>query len=1553
MVKIFSYHVLYEDIRNNLMKFMEKSFMPYTLMSLGSEMGCMYAETLIKIIFDLEDEENENFPSVAYEISLSLERIFKTVKERALTPGEKCFFVDIITSMGYDSFSSTDIFGRLNELKENLLKLVFLNERYNLTFKFEQFINLSKEDIGIHIIEKMFIQENDYEYIYRNIFKPYCEEFVLDFKLLICDFVQKWSTQQLSFTQDFQRGNLKDKIDRICNIIENIDDSMLQIKTLQHLVDAVSFEWPKKLTQSVYTLLTDTSISKDIKNNLADCCKLSNIRQIVKNYKDLSYDIKEIIKNRNEFEYFIQSLSVSSSSINVEILAKDIMKLCQLRHSYCKLSESFNITYDYIYEQLWIPHLIQWRYSEFEKKEPTQWLFNLPNNEAKVAVAKYSVEYLLKIYECGQEKLKSSEEIICYFKTLSVIKSFILNYLFKIKKYKLIFDKVVSIESLYSCFKILVPQTFFLETPKETANFINVLISNYNIEDWENMLKVIKITNMDNVLAYQYLLNACLENGKIGQVSEILFTLSFDRCLLTSKMISMIKVVLDKTFLKLYEAWSEKSFDIIQFSNIVLLALKVFMIEGNGSDKTNFYDIIAFSTYHKFLNTVINIVNSKDVYTLQDDTVEFMNTSDYINWELHSLSHLQKECKLDYYMAFNPKSKLFTRSCLQLPMNGEYNIETLLYIAASLVEYEKLDQIKFRDYIDGWKNLFNQLLIDGQFFDVFNLLEIYNTLVISKKENIYVDEIIKHSAVGLLERILLIPDCDLELATGLISTISERYIPSILQEIRNRLKTNTNPRVYINLCELVSMIYHKIPQIGIIEMLEKKYDESLWKRKFSKFGFNYSNIMTFNEIVSSLVRFNVPNNIAHEYCIYNNINFNLFCLQFALESCLYTSELLEMNDHIKYIEQLKKTSTLISGIIINEDHIILIQETIMKMSPYNHEGLLLLIDKLLQFTKVKNISDDLKYLFYNWKNVIDFLISYGKRSAEILSIECNWLSSLKLSLGNEVLSTTSFDSIESIQLVGEMSIIEFQVMEEERESARKRMPQCAIQRLPFHLLCCTSENEMKELVYPVVSNEINIHNIFKWINIIVNTKSILCFSQSECIITAIKKRIKYVEENNIFVGDFDRNLIISIINFIDVSNITTVVKYSLLYIGNLRNLIIKIAYLNIFKEVIKTNIKLLEDDKQEEFLKYEKELSKKIIKYSIEKILSDNGLFNQESKEFFYNGNINEMICFIYNNSIDWNNYQDRISKMKACKMITEVIGYDISSIHTTIIDKLLIQNTITQINDPDATINISDEVLSINQEVSNRFECDIWYDDVNVSQIVYILSAGNYNNMIKKMFSILNKDPKILPGGIITYIRVLICICRMYPRDGKKYECFKAKKSQVLTVLKGSYYYHMLSSINVNCKITDLINDKKMLEILKQLQNCPVHSMERDFVILNIIRDYLKKSPEYPTYMKTYIPRMIMGRQFFMVNCILSDTYSPITSDHMGSNILQFVLKTIEGILKQNVNNNDIIEDMLRFLMKHSISFGYSRPPRETGLFSSGNDMSKIAHYILNPTGN
>lgn len=1566
MISIFSYHALDKSIRNNVMEFMERNFIPYALMVLGGDVGCMYADTLVQVITDLEDEGNENYSSIAYDISLSLERISQLLKKGISSPSGKSLFVNVRTNMGYDSFLSTDTFGRLNILKENLVKLLHLKERYNLSFEYEKFVNLSKEDIGVQIVEKMLMKDDEFEFTYTQVFKPYCSEFRLDFKSLICDFVQRWSAQQIAFVGDIQGGLPKSKIGSICRLIGRIDDPALQIKALKYLVDAVPFNWPEELVQSVYKILTDTNIAKDIKSDLTDRCKLAEICHIVKIYRDIPFDIEKIIKNRREFEYLIQSMSINCGpTINVEVLAKDALKLYNLRNSYCRESLPFEINYDYIYEQLWIPYLIQWKFSLYEKKEPMQWLFNLPNIEAQQAVAKYSVEYILDIYKGGRQKIKSSEEIASYLKTLTVVRSLIINYLSKIKKYQSILDKINSIESLYLRFKILKSPTFFLETPQEASNFINELISTYGIENWDDMLKIINITKMDNVLAHQYLLNSCVENDKISQVSSILFNLSLNPHLLTPEMISMIKGILDNVFLKLNVAANERSFDLSNFVNMVMLELKVFMVKGDLSYASNFDAFLAFSGYYKFLSIINDMVDSKDIVNSQDDTIEAMDVSDSnvkkdVDWETHPLTHLQKAIKLKYHITLNPRSRPFTRNNLQLPMNGEYNIETLLSIAESLVVIPHDDEecvddngVKTKEYLEGWKNAFNQLLMDGQFFDVFNLIEIFNTLPFSNEDDVRVSEIVKHSAVGLLEKVLLIPDCDLEFATGVISSIPEKFVPSILQELNICLKSNSNPRVHINLCELVSMVYHKIPQVGMIEMLTKKYDESFWKRKLIKFGFNYSSKMTIHEVISSLVRCNVPHDIAHEYCVYNRLDLNSFHLQCALESCLYSSELLDTNDSLKHAEQLKRISTLLSIVVITKEHLQQIQETIMKMSPYNHEGLLLLIDKTLQLTKEEGIPDEFKHLVYDWKIVIDFVMSYGKRSGEILPNECNWLSSLKSSYTNGVPSSTSFGSVESNQSIGEMSMIEFEAMEEKREAARKRMPQCAIQRLPFHLLCCTSEEEMKQFVRPVVFNEINIHNAYRWIGIIINTDSVLRLSQSECIFTAINKRIKYAEENNIHVGEVDRDWILSAVNAVDISKVANIIMYSSRYTINLKNLTIKIAYLDILKEVASNAADLLEGNKKEEILKYKKELSKRIVKYSVEKILSENGILDQETKKYVSCDNINDMICYIYSNYIDWNNYQDRTSKMEACKSIAEITNVNLSSLHSTIIDGLLIQETVPQVGDPDATLNMSAEVVPVNHEVGNRLECDILDDDANVSKIVNILRTSDYSHMIKKMFSILNRDPKGLPGGIATLIRVILCICRMYPRDGKKVDCFKAEKSQVITVLKGAYYYHMLSAINVNCRMVDLMSSDKILEILKQLQNSPVHSTEKDFVVVNIIRDYLKQSPEYPTHMRTYIPRMIMGRQFFLAKSILDDPSAVITSDHMGCNILQYVLKTIEGILNQNPNNSEVIEDMLRFMMKYSISFGYPRPPRETGLFPKNQAMSKIAHYILNPTGN
>uniref|UniRef100_A0A0N5CF96 RING-type domain-containing protein n=1 Tax=Strongyloides papillosus TaxID=174720 RepID=A0A0N5CF96_STREA len=585
--------------------------------------------------------------------------------------------------------------------------------------------------------------------------------------------------------------------------------------------------------------------------------------------------------------------------------------------------------------------------------------------------------------------------------------------------------------------------------------------------------------------------------------------------------------------------------------------------------------------------------------------------------------------------------------------------------------------------------------------------------------------------------------------------------------------------------------------------------------------------MTLDDVIYSLIRCNVPHDIAHEYSVYYGIDLNTFRLQCALESCLYSSELLEMNETAKHAEQLKCSSTLLSISSITKEHFPQIEDAIMKMSPCNHEGILLLIDKALEIFSDDNESNPVVVQLHDWRFVISFVMSYGKRSSEILPIECTWLSTLKPILGTG--SSISFNSVESNQSVGELSMIEYEFMEEKREAARKRMPQCAIQRVPFHLLCCKDEKDVKQYVSPVIFNEMNINNVGKWINLIVNTKSVLHLNQSECIFTAINKRIRYVDENDIHVGEIDRGWITFAIQCVDESKVATIVRYSSKYAIHLKNLNIKIPFLYILKDIVYATADLLEGDKKEELEKYGKELARRIVKYSVEKILSDNKLLDEEAKGYLSAGKIPELIHYVYGSLIDWNNYQDRRIKMEACMEIARITDINLSSIHATIIDELLVQDTVSQVGDPDATLNTTTDIDigTINQGVENRLECSILDDDANVSKIVHILCTGDYSEMVKKMFGILNKDPKILPGGIITLIKIILCICRLYPRKGEKPECFKAKKSQVLIALKGAYYYHMLTTINVNCRMVDLMTENNILEILKQLQNSPVHSNE------------------------------------------------------------------------------------------------------------------------------
>uniref|UniRef100_A0A0K0FKY2 J domain-containing protein n=1 Tax=Strongyloides venezuelensis TaxID=75913 RepID=A0A0K0FKY2_STRVS len=241
ILKVFSFIALDKNFRSDLMKFMEKDFMPYVLMLNGSRIGCAYAEALVKVIDSLEYEEGEDYSSIAYCISLSLDSISKCLKERALTPSEKCLFVDIRTSMGFDSYNERNVLGTLNMRKENLLKIVQLKKHFNLLLKYNEFIRLSNEDICVYIVEKMLLMEDEMETIYLGVLKPYCQEYVLDRKSLICDFVGKWSAKQTFITGNDRVGMLKNKVSLICKLVRKIIHSILQIGCLQDLADAVPY----------------------------------------------------------------------------------------------------------------------------------------------------------------------------------------------------------------------------------------------------------------------------------------------------------------------------------------------------------------------------------------------------------------------------------------------------------------------------------------------------------------------------------------------------------------------------------------------------------------------------------------------------------------------------------------------------------------------------------------------------------------------------------------------------------------------------------------------------------------------------------------------------------------------------------------------------------------------------------------------------------------------------------------------------------------------------------------------------------------------------------------------------------------------------------------------------------------------------------------------------------------------------------------------------------------------------------------------------------------
>uniref|UniRef100_A0AC35TQ06 Clathrin heavy chain n=1 Tax=Rhabditophanes sp. KR3021 TaxID=114890 RepID=A0AC35TQ06_9BILA len=1531
--------------RKELFTFMEDEVVPFLLSKIGKLAGDAYVGTILEIISDLEFKESAQFPSNVCYISGTMDRVWNSMKKMTVTPEERVNFTLYKLEMPYDSYDKSCATGRLNIVKGNLSKMLHLKDVYNIDVRYGKFVKMSDGDIGLHLIEQM-LSCDAYDLAYQQIFMPFCKEYKLDGKQLICNYVKSWTHFENGRSNSASTYSLI-KLTRCCGLIDKIADPLLQTRTLEFMTVALPYSWPPELTKSVNNVLGDRSVDKSLKDNLKNSCIFSEMCFIIKKYCQIPACISDVVQKSQLFAVFLRSLIFYQTKSSVESVAGDLFKIWQLRNQYIHDDEAIGI--DDVYVTMWSAVFYKWKHFEAQSEDPFVWINKLPSDNAKKVIARNAVQELLVGYKFSFVEFATKEGNSVYLRHLKLGKKLILKYLIHEEEHKKNFTDITSILDLYENYTILQSYLFMESTSVKKTEWIPSLIDAYGIDHWKQIVHIANIARMDLSLAFKCLLQQAVTEGKLENIVDMIYHISLEKRCINGKLLEYIRGALDNTFPKVFDVYGNSSLaKVKRFVEPLRLALPV--IIAKSDPMTQLGDIRAFNIYFSFLEIVYRYCDgdARSDMIMDDD---MMDTSEVVkvvgtDYTKHPMFRVLRPMKKTISTITNSKSKPFSVLNLQHPTNEETIIENLLKVAGSLPESLFVGSQEIVEFVQEWNTLFSNLMMDNQLYDILVLANMYQTLDLGQPSNDGVVEIHRNASINLLEHILAIPDCDLESAVAIIVSYPEQACEKFLNEIRNRVK-QSNLRSMINLCNLANLVKHRLSNLQIAQLLATKYDEYTWKRKLGKFGVNYSSGMDVEMMVREMVRKNVPPSFAQEYCDYFELDYNTFHLKCALESALFSSEMLETNQMDKFKEQLLITENLLKLPVIIKEHYDLMFVAISDASPYNHEVVRLLINTAVTSPAVDELEEDNKVKLRDLMTAIDFVSSYKKSNSELFGTECQWFSNLRSfpsSFNKSVISNGT--SVENERSVCEMSMLNYHEMEEKREASAKKMPLCAVQRLPFHLLC---SEDYKNLVTPFIAHDVNIHNVHLWINLIESTKTILKISRAEVCIKALLKRMMMVNEKNLTISSFEVNDLKNIIITSTPTKISNIVYQLSKHTMTFKNLRVKLEYLEMLRSVCDESNLLNKKAPSKELQDYSDGLTRKIKRCKTEKFLEDGQLITEDIKEFCAAGNkIDALIKFIYTRCIDWNNREDRMRKMECCRLIALENHVDLNSINLSLIDDWLCVDQTTSIVDPDATFDTSAEAMDIKVE-DNQLMCGIYDDDADVNKIVYILRSGEHNQVIKKMFAYFKKDPNTLPGGIKTFIKLLFSISRLYPEDNIQNEIFCMSRMAIYKILTNSFYVDLMRNLNINVKLRDLASNQDiMIDHMTQLVKSPVTTAEKAFAILCIGRDF--KKAHYFENIKPFLPYMVSSKKSFMNQMaltILSDDKRNVTTSMVGQNVVLFAMKTVEAMLRHNHN----LGELFYFFTKYSVEAGGIRSNKEVQLFKRNPRMHQLSQLVVNPT--
>nr|CAD2205614.1 unnamed protein product [Meloidogyne enterolobii] len=855
---------------------------------------------------------------------------------------------------------------------------------------------------------------------------------------------------------------------------------------------------------------------------------------------------------------------------------------------------------------------------------------------------------------------------------------------------------------------------------------------------------------------------------------------------------------------------------------------------ANGDELID-YSINIISSFKEVLPKLIDWSVQLEEITLAQS---FFTIIRYVNLFSFILNQINKETDTIPNVSFRPSSvepnkslvEKLQRTSIQMytldhrmgvlfPQNEGVFADSLAVVRAisavgpSVVE-PPFDSVQNDDYAKeeckSWEKLFSLLSNSHVLLEVYarqfaNTLPCFNS---NKQLHTIALTDIDRRIFNACKKIFSFPVADLHLAAHLLFSLSKTNMFKTLKDLRTWALTKKNVRYTLNLirASLFVLIYTS-QELTTIKQVASWFDSTLWQKRLFKQGVNLGNTQLKRETVFDLcaefAKLILPSSILKEYCDETNgVDTASILLNYGIELCKFSSCLSGPSNTERFALCIETAKQSFEYVRAEEKSLLIINQTIRDICPYNYEALEILVNKMKEIlesgVRLDEIADRINDAYMLFK----FLKTYT-RQGSIAPIEIRWYRHF---VNPKYFDTSLLTKSGPIEAFDDTcgSVLNQTTISGGQENQQKEMsllteaslPPSSQKRLPYHIFTLEEKEPIERWQMPFIYSEVSIQNVQLWVSLIENTKCFLQHSRTSLLVAAINSHVKDIVKYNRELEDVDvedmENLIYESHNRLSIlKGLST--RFQKISLGKTKIGLIGMCC-NILQKWTKNAKELQISPKEvDQFTQNSQTLLQVLAVLKTEFLLEKNQLLDSETNALTQKPE--ELIIYLLCSSkLDWGDVNCSDKYFYVIDQVSHIHSVNKENIFNELIDRWILSGSydplyggggIAQIVTPDleATIDFmgtgSGGQMANNEDPLDVKVLPMLYDDMQIIRVVALLRRiENPKEKIVEISRKLKLDVSCLPGGYLTKIRIASCILRFVDADQMQ-ELFKMNIGQ------------------------------------------------------------------------------------------------------------------------------------------------------------------------------